>query len=105
MEPRHLCALVLLWAGVAVLLLAVVAFVVLPRPYARLHALTTATSLGLPLIALSTAVETGPGRAAVKLLFLAAFAAVGGSVTTMALAKAERTAGERERPRAPKGTP
>ncbi|MET8473451.1 monovalent cation/H(+) antiporter subunit G [Streptomyces sp. NPDC006422] len=88
MDARHVCALVLLWAGVAVLLLSVLAFWLLPRPYARLHALAPAGSLGLPLVALAAAVDTGPGRAAVKLLFIAVVVAVGGSVTTMALARA-----------------
>jgi monovalent cation/proton antiporter MnhG/PhaG subunit len=88
MTARHLCALVLLVLGVAVLLLSAAALIVLPRPYARLHALTPATSLGLPLVALALAVETGPGRSAVKLLIIAALTAVGGSVTTMAIGRA-----------------
>jgi multicomponent Na+:H+ antiporter subunit G len=88
MEARHVCALVLLVAGIGVLLLSALAFTVLPRPYARLHALTPATSLGAPLVLLALAVETGPGRSAVKLLVIGALIALGGPVTTMAIGRA-----------------
>jgi monovalent cation/proton antiporter MnhG/PhaG subunit len=87
MSARHLVALVLLLAGTAVLLLSVCALLVLPAPYARLHALAPASSLGAPLIALALAVDTGPGRAAVKLLVIAALLAAGGPVTTMAIGR------------------
>jgi monovalent cation/proton antiporter MnhG/PhaG subunit len=88
MTIRHICALVLLVAGTAVLALSALAFLVLPRPFGRLHALAPATSLGAPLIALALAVQSGPGRAAVKLLVIAALIAVGGPVTTMAVGRA-----------------
>jgi multicomponent Na+:H+ antiporter subunit G len=88
MEARHVCALVLLVAGIGVLLLSALAFTVLPRPYARLHALTPATSLGAPLVLLALAVETGPCRSAVKLLVIGALIALGGPVTTMAIGRA-----------------
>lgn len=87
MEARHACALVLLVTGVGALLLSVFAFTVLPRPHARIHALATATSLGTPLVALALAVETGPGRGAVKLLVIGALIALGGPVTTMAIGR------------------
>ncbi|MDF3288180.1 cation:proton antiporter [Streptomyces silvisoli] len=87
MTFRHICALILLTLGVAVLLLSATALIVLPRPYGRLHALTPATSLGVPLVALALAVETGPGRGAVKFLVIAALTAVGGPVTTMAIGR------------------
>lgn len=83
----HLCAQVLLGCGVAVLLLSALALVVLPGPYARLHALAPATSLGLPLIALALALETGAGRTAVKLLFIALLSAAAGPVTSMAIGR------------------
>ena len=87
MSVRHLIALVLLVAGTAVLLLSACALLVLPGPYARLHALAPATSLGAPLIALALAVDTGPGRAAVKLLAIGALLAVSGPITTMAIGR------------------
>lgn len=87
MEIRHLIGLVLLVLGTAVLLLSGCALLALPGPYARLHALAPATSLGAPLIALALAVDTGPGRAAVKLLFIGALVALAGPVTTMAIGR------------------
>ncbi|MFF3644111.1 monovalent cation/H(+) antiporter subunit G [Streptomyces sp. NPDC002564] len=86
---RHVCALALLTAGVAVLLLSALALLVLDRPYGRLHALAPAASIGVPLVALAAAVETGPGRAAVKLLVLALVSAAGGPATTIAVARAQ----------------
>ncbi|PWI42829.1 monovalent cation/H(+) antiporter subunit G [Streptomyces sp. ICBB 8177] len=88
MTPRHVCALVLLVAGIAVLLLAALGLVVLRRPYGRLHALTPATTLGAPLVCLALAVQTGPGRSAVKLLIIGVLIAAGGPVTTMAVGRA-----------------
>ncbi|MFJ6216387.1 cation:proton antiporter [Streptomyces sp. NPDC092296] len=88
MTPRHLVALALLVCGIAVLLLSALALLVLPGPYARLHALSPAGSLGAPLVAVALAVDTGPGRAAVKLLFIAVLLAAGGAVTTMAIGRA-----------------
>ncbi|MCQ4084103.1 monovalent cation/H(+) antiporter subunit G [Streptomyces sp. RB6PN25] len=88
MTLRHVCALVLLVGGIGVLLLSAACLVALPRPYQRLHALTPATSVGAPLVALAAAVDTGPGRAAVKLILIAALIALGGPVTTMAIGRA-----------------
>ncbi len=88
MTIRHTCALGLLAVGVAALLLSALALVVLPGPFGRLHALAPATSLGAPLITLSLAVQTGPGRAAVKLLVIGALIALAGPVTTMAIGRA-----------------
>ncbi|MFD0279441.1 cation:proton antiporter [Kitasatospora sp. NPDC127111] len=84
---RHLLALALLCAGTAALLLAAVALAVLPGPYLRLHALSPAATLGAPLVALALAVDTGPGRAAVKLLVIGLLLAAGGTITTMAVAR------------------
>ncbi|MGW3075759.1 MULTISPECIES: monovalent cation/H(+) antiporter subunit G [unclassified Kitasatospora] len=87
---RHAVALVLLWAGTTALLLSAVALAVLPGRYLRLHALSPAAVLGTPLIALALAVDTGPGRAAVKLLVIGLLVTAGGTVTTMAVARATR---------------
>jgi multicomponent Na+:H+ antiporter subunit G len=86
-STRHVIAVVLLVAGTAVLLLSACALLVLPRPYAQLHALAPATSLGSPLIALALALDTGPGREAVKLLAIGALLAVSGPITTMAIGR------------------
>ncbi|MFF8375691.1 monovalent cation/H(+) antiporter subunit G [Streptomyces sp. NPDC015661] len=87
MEVRSVCAALLLTAGVAVLLLAVLALHVLPGPYARLHALSSASSLGAPLVVLAAAVSEGPGRGAAALLVVAALLAVGGALTAPALGR------------------
>ncbi|MGA5820322.1 cation:proton antiporter [Kitasatospora sp. NPDC094028] len=88
MTGRHTVAVALLCAGTATLLLAALALAVLPGPYLRLHALSPAATLGTPLIALALAVDTGPGRAAVKLLVIGLLLAAGGTVTTMAIGRA-----------------
>ncbi|MEV7520320.1 monovalent cation/H(+) antiporter subunit G [Streptomyces sp. NPDC091371] len=87
MDPRTVCAAALLAAGSAVLLLAVAAFLALPRPYARLHALAPATSLGAPLVLLALAVDAPPGRAAVKFLVIAVLMVLGGTLTTPAVGR------------------
>ncbi|MFJ9847378.1 monovalent cation/H(+) antiporter subunit G [Kitasatospora sp. NPDC101155] len=87
MTGRHDVALVLLCAGTTALLLAALALVVLPGPYLRLHALSPAAALGAPLVALALALDTGPGRAAAKLLVIGLLLAAGGTVTTMAVAR------------------
>lgn len=85
---RHTVAVVLLCAGTAALLLAALALAVLPGPYLRLHALSPAATLGAPLVTLALAVDTGPGRTAVKLLVIGLLLAAGGTVTTMAIGRA-----------------
>ena len=92
---RHILALALLTAGTAALLLAAAAVLRLSGPYRRLHALSVASTLGAPLVALALAVDTGPGRAAGKLLVIAVLSAAGGTVTTMAIGRTT-TLAERE---------
>lgn len=87
MTASHVCALVLMGCGCAALLLAALAVLVLPTPYARLHALAPASSLGVPLICLALAVDAGPGRTAVKLLFIGALTAVSGPVVSIVIGR------------------
>jgi multicomponent Na+:H+ antiporter subunit G len=79
------CALILLAAGTAAILLAAAALLLLPTPYARLHALSPASSLGIPLICLALALDAGPGRQALKLLFIGALTAVSGPVLSIVI--------------------
>ncbi|MFF0433849.1 cation:proton antiporter [Streptomyces sp. NPDC004327] len=88
MDARTVCSAVLLVAGACVLLLAVLGLLVLPGPYARLHALSPATSLGAPLVVLALVVDAGPGRRSAALLVVAVLIAAGGALTTMALGRA-----------------
>jgi multicomponent Na+:H+ antiporter subunit G len=87
MDARHAVCLVLLFCGLAAILLSACALLALPGPYQRLHGLAPATSLGLPLLCLSLAVDQGAGRTAVKLLVIAALAAVTGPVVGIAVGR------------------
>ncbi|WP_051817305.1 monovalent cation/H(+) antiporter subunit G [Kitasatospora sp. NRRL B-11411] len=84
---RHALALGVLAAGSGALLLAAAAFARLPGRYLRLHALAAASTLGVPLTAVAVAVQTGPGRAAGKLLLIGALVLAAGPVTTMAIGR------------------
>ncbi|MFB7908298.1 cation:proton antiporter [Kitasatospora sp. NPDC056076] len=92
MTPRHVIELVLLWAGVGCVLLSTAAVVRLRGTLMRLHALTPASVVGVPLIAAAVAVDQGLGRAAVKTLFIGLVFAVGGTVTTIAIGHAAHQA-------------
>jgi multicomponent Na+:H+ antiporter subunit G len=93
-DIRHVCALILLACGVAALALSALALAVLPTPYARLHALSPASSLGMPLVCLALALDAGPGRAAVKLLFIGAVTAAAGPVLTIVIGRTMAREGE-----------
>ncbi|SEL27025.1 cation:proton antiporter [Streptacidiphilus jiangxiensis] len=92
MTVRHDVVLVLLWAGVASVLLSAVAVVRLRGTLMRLHALAPASVAGVPLIAAAIAIDQGAGRSAAKTLFIGLLFAVGGTVTTIAIARASRQA-------------
>lgn len=94
MSAHHAAALALLVIGCAMLLFSAAALLALPSAFGRLHALTPASTLGGPAIAVSVAIDEGIGRATVKFLVIAAVMAAGGAVATMAtgrlLAAADR---------------
>jgi multicomponent Na+:H+ antiporter subunit G len=94
MNPGHVCAVILLVCGTAALLLSALALAVLPTPYTRLHALSPASSLGVPLICLALALDAGGGREAVKLLFIGALTAVAGPVLTVVIGRTMAREGE-----------
>ncbi|WP_329129952.1 monovalent cation/H(+) antiporter subunit G [Streptomyces sp. NBC_01476] len=94
MDVRHGFAVALLVCGMAALLLSALALLALPTPYARLHALSPAASLGVPLICLALALDAGPGRAALKLLFIGALTAVSGPVVTIVIGRTMAREGE-----------
>jgi multicomponent Na+:H+ antiporter subunit G len=87
MDVRHLCALILLAAGTAAILLAAAGLLLLPTPYSRLHALPAASSLGIPLICLALALDAGPGRQALKVLFIGALTAVSGPALSIVIGR------------------
>ncbi|MFK0044093.1 monovalent cation/H(+) antiporter subunit G [Streptomyces sp. NPDC090741] len=90
MAGVHAVAAVLLWLGVACLLAAVAALLLLSGrgSLGRLHALAPANGLGVPLIACAVALEQGAGRAAGKTLAIGLLLAVGGTVTLIAVGSA-----------------
>ncbi|WP_405578779.1 cation:proton antiporter [Streptomyces sp. NBC_01190] len=94
MGVGHGFAVALLVCGSAVLLLSVLALVVLPTPYSRLHALAPASSLGIPLICLALALDAGGGREAVKLLFIGGLAALSGPVLAIVIGRTMAREGE-----------
>lgn len=96
MTPGHAVALVLLWAGVACVLLSAAALVRLKGVLVRLHALAVASCLGVPLISLAVAVQQGTGRAVVKTLLIGLLFAAGGTAATIAVGKAAWESGEGE---------
>ncbi|MEW1910056.1 monovalent cation/H(+) antiporter subunit G [Kitasatospora sp. NPDC085895] len=96
MTAGHVTALVLLWTGVAFVLLSALALVRLRGTPMRLHALAPASCAGLPLIAAAVAVDQGAGRAAAKTLFIGLLFAAGGTATTIAVGRAVRRTGDGE---------
>ncbi|RSS78747.1 monovalent cation/H(+) antiporter subunit G [Streptomyces sp. WAC06614] len=88
MAAGHAVALVLLWTGVACVLLSAPALVRLHGGYGRLHALAPASGPGVLLVAAAVAVEQGVGRAAVKTLLIGLLLSVGGTVSTIAVGQA-----------------
>jgi multisubunit Na+/H+ antiporter MnhG subunit len=64
-----LAELVLLWAGVAAVVLSCLGGLTLRRVYNRLHYLTPMTSIGAPLIGLALAIDNGWGLTTADILF------------------------------------
>ncbi|MFC4031923.1 monovalent cation/H(+) antiporter subunit G [Streptomyces polygonati] len=94
MDVRHGFALALLFCGAAALLLSALALLALPTPYARLHALAPATTIGVPLLTLALALDAGAGREAAKLLFIGALTAVSGPVISIVIGRTMAREGE-----------
>jgi monovalent cation/proton antiporter MnhG/PhaG subunit len=86
-SPHHAVALVLLVLGCAALLLSAAGLLAMPDTFGKLHALTPASTVGCPAIALAVAIDEGIGRATVKFLFIAAVTAAGGAVAAMAIGR------------------
>ncbi|SEG84123.1 Na+/H+ antiporter subunit [Actinacidiphila yanglinensis] len=95
MSGTHIAVLVLLWAGVASVLLSVAALIRLRGPLMRLHALAAASCLGLPLLAVAVALQEGAGRAAVKSLLIGLVFAAGGTASAIAVGKVTSEAEKR----------
>jgi multicomponent Na+:H+ antiporter subunit G len=72
---------------VALCLIGTLGVLVIPDTMTRLHYLTPVTSVGAPLVALAIVVDTGPSRAAVKVLLVAALVALAGPAVSSATAR------------------
>lgn len=78
MSTLHLIALVLLWLGTAVIVVAALGSLLMHSLYARLHFLTPITTVGAPLIGIGLAVDSHSGLAAGEYLLIVAVMAVSG---------------------------
>lgn len=88
MSVGHVVALTLVGLGAAAICLSGLGLLLVRDVYTRLHLLAPASSVGVPLVVVGLAVETGAGRAAVKLLFIGALLALSSPVVTAATARA-----------------
>jgi multicomponent Na+:H+ antiporter subunit G len=80
----HVLALVLYFAGIAVVAASSVAALLLPHTLDRLHTVTPATSLGAPLIGLGIAVDQGWNLTTAQVLFICALVALTGPMVASA---------------------
>jgi monovalent cation/proton antiporter MnhG/PhaG subunit len=92
---RHIIALVLLVAGVAVILLSCLGVLVAPGAYEKLHFAAPASSLGGLLVGAGLAVEAAAFTPAFKDVFTVIVLAVTGPVVTTATARAIRARDQR----------
>lgn len=89
MTARHVIVAVLLWAGVALELVACLGLIVMRSVYDRLHFSAPAT-LGVVLIAVAVVVEKSFSLIGNKALLIAVFALIGSPLVTHALGRAAR---------------
>jgi multicomponent Na+:H+ antiporter subunit G len=80
--------LVLLWAGIAVVVLSCLGALTLRRVYNRLHYLSPMTSIGAPLIGLALAIDNGWGLTTADILFTVFLLALTGPVLEAATGRA-----------------
>ncbi len=85
----HVIGLALVSLGCAVIVLAAVGAAVMPGGvFNRLHFLTPVTSVGVPLVAVGLAVQSGQPFTVAELLFIAALLGVSGPVLESATGRA-----------------
>lgn len=87
-HPVAVAAAVLLWLGVAVLLLSCVGAVAARDVRDRLHHVALAAVVGAPLVALSLALTAGSWRSGLKLLLIAGLLIATAPATSAATARA-----------------
>ncbi len=92
---------ILLWTGVAFMAVTAIGLLRLPDFYSRLHAVSKTETLGLTLVMLGLALNTGAGFVLVKLLMAAVFIQFSGPASAHLLARAAARLGEQPWTRAP----
>jgi multicomponent Na+:H+ antiporter subunit G len=80
----HVLALVLYFAGIAVVAASSVAALALPHTLDRMHTVTPATSLGAPLIGLGIAVDQGWNLTTAEVLVICTLVALTGPIVASA---------------------
>lgn len=90
MSAGHAVALVLLWLGVAAVALSAIGVLVVRDDFARLHFVTPAAVVGVPLIALSLVVDMGLSSSAAQVAVIAVLTAASAPVVTSATGHAFR---------------
>jgi multicomponent Na+:H+ antiporter subunit G len=93
---RHVIALVLVVAGIAVVLLSCLGVLLVPGAYQKLHFAAPASSLGGVLVGLGLAVESSDFTSAFKDLFTVGITAATGPIVTTATARAVHIRGRRD---------
>jgi multicomponent Na+:H+ antiporter subunit G len=93
---RSILVDVLLGAGVVVQLISVVGVLAMPHVFDRLHYLTPASSLGVPLVAAAVVAREALSHQGISALLVAGFLFLTGPVLTHATARAARMHGGRE---------
>ena len=83
--------LVLLWLGVAVCVASALGMLLLRDPADRLHLTAPLNTLGVPLVAVALALDTGWGRQAVKIVLIGLLLVGTGAVLTAATGQAMRS--------------
>lgn len=93
MSAVHIAGLVCFYAGVAVVVLAVLASLRVRRPEDRVHYLTPTTSLGTPLVGLGLVLQSGWSLASAQIILTCALLMITGPVLAAATV---RVAAQRE---------
>lgn len=97
----HLAGIICFYAGVAVVLLAVLGCLRVRRPEDRLHFLTPTTSLGTPLVGLGLVLQNGWSLTSAEIVLICVLVAITGPVlasATMRLASQREGSVSKESP-------
>ena len=88
MIALHVASTILLWVGIVVVAVGSLGCAVVADLYDRLHFVAGVTTVGVPLVIISQALDASGWRAALKLVLIAALLFATGPVTVAATARA-----------------